>query len=79
MFRAVYGGLRFWWRASAGYRMTPWKSPYLRWRMETFSGIPAETLCLRDFVALGWREWRQVGRFFRWCRELEGLAAGRKS
>ena len=46
----MYGAVRFWWKASAGHRLRPWKSPYLRWRVETFTGIPAETLRLRDFV-----------------------------
>jgi hypothetical protein len=30
--------LRFLWQVAAGYRLTPWRSPYLRWRMETFLG-----------------------------------------
>ena len=27
-----------------GYRTTPWRSPYLRWRVETWSGIPADSM-----------------------------------
>lgn len=75
----LLGALRFWWRGSAGHRMRPWRSPYLRWRMETFTGQPAETLRLWDFVALGMRERRQVGRFLRWTAELHGLTRERKS
>ena len=33
--------LRFLWRATRGYRLSPWRSPYLRWRMETYWGVPA--------------------------------------
>jgi len=34
--------LRYYWKVSRGYRLRPWKSPYLRWRMETFFGSEAE-------------------------------------
>ncbi len=33
--------LRFLWRATRGYRLRPWRSPYLRWRIETYWGTPA--------------------------------------
>ena len=32
------------WRASRGYRLRPWRSPYLRWRIETYWGLHAETI-----------------------------------
>ena len=78
MFRALFSAVRFWWRASAGYRLRPWRSPYLRWRLETYSGKPAATLRLRDFVHLALSERRQMGRFFAWTGELKSLADGKK-
>ena len=30
--------LRYYWITARGYRLRPWASPYLRWRLETFFG-----------------------------------------
>ncbi len=65
-----------WWSGCAGHRLTPWRSPYLRWRVETYSGLPAGSLRLRDFLSLAWRERGQVLRYLRWLGEMRGLAAG---
>ena len=46
--------LRFLWRATRGYRLRPWRSPYLRWRMETYWGIPAEKIAFADFWRFAW-------------------------
>jgi hypothetical protein len=35
---------RFGWNALRGHWLRPWRSPYLRWRIETYSGIPAGTI-----------------------------------
>jgi len=48
--------LRFLWRATGGYRLTPWRSPYLRWRMETYWGKPAGEIHFRDFWRFVWTE-----------------------
>ena len=78
MLNALVSAVRFWWMASAGHRLRPWKSPYLRWRMETYTGKSAATLRLRDFVRLAVGERRQIGRFFLWTGELNQLASGKK-
>ena len=67
-----------WWFGCAGQRLTPWRSAYLRWRVETYSGLPAESLRVRDLVALGWRERRQVLRYLGWLGEMRHLAVGAK-
>ncbi|MHB8302966.1 MAG: hypothetical protein ACYDC6_09040 [Acidobacteriaceae bacterium] len=41
--------IRFVRYAMRGHWLHPWRSPYLRWRMETYSGIPAETIDARIF------------------------------
>jgi hypothetical protein len=76
--KGLLSAVRFWWMASAGHRLRPWRSPYLRWRVETYTGKPAGTLRLRDFVRLIFSERRQMGRFFAWSGELHEQAAGRK-
>jgi hypothetical protein len=67
-------GLRFLWNATRGYRLQPWKSPYLRWRLETYSGKAAETLTARDFLTFGWSEKWQLLRFLRWTGEIRRYA-----
>jgi len=46
--------LRFLWNATRGHRLTPWRSEYLRWRVETYSGKWAETLTTRDMLGFLW-------------------------
>jgi hypothetical protein len=65
------GALRFLWVATRGHRLQPWRSPYLRWRLETYSGQKAETIEAQDFFRFMWRERGQLGRFLRWMREME--------
>lgn len=67
-------GIRFLWSATKGYRLRPWRSPYLRWRLETYSGKKAETVQAKDFWALAWGERRQALRFLRWVGEMRSLA-----
>ncbi len=67
-------GIRFLWSATKGYRLRPWRSPYLRWRLETYSGKKAETVRLKDFWDLAWGERAQAMRFLRWLGEMRGYA-----
>ncbi|RRA47230.1 hypothetical protein [Acidipila sp. EB88] len=71
----MLAGVRFIWNATRGYRLRPWQSPYIRWRIETYSGMHAETLTARDVVGFTWRERRQLLSFLRWTGEME---AGKK-
>jgi hypothetical protein len=71
-------GIRFLWGATKGYRMQPWRSPYLRWRLETYSGKKAETVRLKDFWELAWGERRQALRFLRWVGEMRGYSGERR-
>ncbi len=73
----MMAALRFLWRATRGHRWRPARSPYLRWRLETFTGQRAETVRARDFLRLAWTERRQVMRFLRWLSEVERLTGGR--
>ena len=64
----------FLWRATRGHRFTPWRSPYLRWRMETYTGKRAETITFADLWRLALREWRQLLRFLRWTGQMRQYA-----
>jgi hypothetical protein len=79
VFRAIFSAVRFWWKASAGHRLRPWQSPYLRWRVETYTGKPAGTLRLADFLRLAFTERHQLGRFFVWTSDLNAQAEGRRA
>jgi hypothetical protein len=63
--------LRFLWRATRGYRLRPWRSPYLRWRMETYWGTPAEESSFADFWRFALRQRRELMRFLSWVGRME--------
>lgn len=64
--------LRFLWIATRGYRLRPWRSPYLRWRIETYSGIPADSIDARSFFRFVWKERRSLWQYLRWVRRMSG-------
>ena len=70
----MLGCLEFFWNATRGYRLRPWRSPYLRWRLETYSGKKAEEVTAGDFVRLALGEKRQFLRFLRWTGEMHEIA-----
>ncbi len=59
------------WRLSRGYRLTPWRSPYLKWRIETYSGLHADQITPRDFWRFVWRERQQLARFLHWADTIK--------
>jgi len=64
MFRAI-------WRLSRGYRLYPWRSPYLRWRIETYCGLDADRIPARAFWQFTWGNRRELVRFLRWADKME--------
>ena len=66
--------MRFLWVATAGHRLRPWQSPYLRWRLETYTGKSSATLVPGDFARLAWSERGQMLRFLRWMGEMGRLS-----
>lgn len=63
--------LRFLWNASRGYRWRPWASPYIRWRLETYSGLHAEQITLSTFWRFFWQEKSELWRFLKWAGRME--------
>ena len=61
--------LRYYWITAKGYRVRPWRSPYIRWRMETFFGPQAEPLTAPHFFSLLWRERRRLQEFLHWVND----------
>jgi hypothetical protein len=67
-------GLRFLWNATRGHRLRPWRSSYLKWRLETFTGKHAEQVRAGDFWRFLWVERRQLVRFLQWLAEMREYA-----
>ncbi len=70
----MFSAFRFIWNATRGYRLRPWRSPYLRWRVETYSGMHAETLTARAVLGFLWSTRWEVLRFLSWTGQVQRLA-----
>jgi hypothetical protein len=66
----VLPAIRFLWNATRGHRLTPWRSEYLKWRIETYSGRKAESINAHEFWRFLWRERMQLARFLNWTNDF---------
>jgi hypothetical protein len=64
--------LRVAWHLARGYRLRPWRSPYLRWRIETFSGLHAGQIDFRTFWTFVWLHRSELARYLRWAERQGG-------
>ena len=71
----MIAALQFLWNSTRGHRLAPWRSPYIRWRLETYTGLHAETITARQTFSFLWRERGQFLRFLRWTAEVKRDAA----
>lgn len=62
---------KFLWSATRGHRLAPWRSPYLRWRIETYTGLKMDKIGFLEFWGFLWRERRELVRFLRWTAEMQ--------
>ncbi len=74
---ALFAPLRFIWNATRGHRLAPWRSQYLRWRVETYSGKPAESLTAASVLAFVWATRWELLSFLAWTGRLEREARKR--
>ena len=58
------------WQLTRGYRLWPWRSPYLRWRMETYGGLDANHITFMRFWSFVWTERRELVRYLRWAGRM---------
>jgi hypothetical protein len=63
--------LRFLWNATRGHRLTPWRSPYLLWRVETYCGVKMQQIGFLEFWEFMWRERSNLWRFLKWTSEVQ--------
>ena len=59
--------IRYYWIAARGYRFTPWRSPYIQWRLETFLGREAANLNASSFFHLCWKYRGRLKSFSDWA------------
>ncbi len=69
----MLGAIRFLWNATRGHRLTPWRSEYLKWRMETYSGRRASTIDTAAFWQFVTNQKRLLLHFLRWASEMKTL------
>jgi len=65
--------MHYYWIAAKGYRLRPWRSPYIRWRLETFFGQDAADLDAGKFLRLMWRERHRVECFLDWVAQRRAV------
>ena len=63
--------LRFLWNATRGHHLTPWRSPYLLWRIETYTGVKMTQIGFFEFWEFTWRERKNLWRFLKWTSEMD--------
>lgn len=68
--RRLFAPIRFLFHALRGHWLHPWRSPYLRWRIETYSGIPANTIDARIFWNFLFQEKSRLLPFLLWTAEM---------
>jgi hypothetical protein len=66
---AMWNAICYYWLAARGYRLHPWDSPYLRWRLETFLGGEAENVGPSEFVRILWKYRQEMQKFVDWAAE----------
>jgi hypothetical protein len=59
--------IRLLWGLTDGYRLRPWRSPYLRWRMETYWGMHAAEITFAQFWKFAWSQRRELRRYLEWA------------
>ena len=71
-----FGALGILWEMSRGYRLRPWRSPYIRWRVETYSGMHAERVTFAGLCRFAWRRRKDLRRYLGWAARMK-KGAGR--
>ena len=69
--RRMFFMIRFLWNSTRGHRLTPWRSPYLLWRVETYCGLKTQQIGFLEFWEFLWRERIHLWRFLKWTAEMD--------
>jgi len=63
--------VRFLWNSTRGHPLAPWRSPYLKWRLETYTGIKMQNIGFFSFLVIMWRERVKMFRFLLWTAKMD--------
>jgi hypothetical protein len=63
----MLNSLRYYWISARGYRLRPWKSPYLLWRFETYLGTQTGDMTPSKFFKVFWKHRAGMRRFADWA------------
>ncbi len=69
----MFGAIRFIWNATRGNRLTPWRSEYLKWRIETYSGKRSSTIDRAAFWQFVLNQKRLLLHFLGWTSQMAAL------
>ena len=67
----MFAPLRFLWNATRGHRLAFWRSEYMRWRVETYSGKRAETLTILDILVFFWNSRWVFLAYLAWISRMD--------
>jgi hypothetical protein len=67
----LFAPIRFIWNATRGHRLAPWRSDYVRWRVETYSGQRAETVTARSMLDFAWASRWELMKYLVWIARLD--------
>jgi hypothetical protein len=70
----MWYALRFIWNATRGHRLAPWRSPYIRWRLETYTGLKMEKIGFLQIARIMLHEHRQMWHFLLWTAKMANYA-----
>ncbi len=73
----MFAPIRFLWNATRGHRLAPWRSEYLRWRVETYSGMSAESLTAGKILGFLWVSKWELLDFLAWTGQVDREARKR--
>ncbi len=69
----MFGAIRFVWNATRGHRLMPWRSEYLKWSIETYSGKRASTIDRAAFWQFVLNQKRLLLHFLGWTSQMAVL------
>jgi hypothetical protein len=72
----LFTAFRYYWITAKDYRLRPWASPYIRWRLETFYGGDMHALGPGKFFRLMWRGRSRFKTFLAWTAERRRVQNG---
>ena len=58
------------WDMTRGYRLTPWRSPYVLWRLETYTGLRADQITFGSFWEICWESRTELIRYLHWAERM---------